>query len=581
MDRPLDITIIGAGVIGCAVARELSRYHLRVAVAEAHPDLFGGTSARNSGVIHAGFHNTPGSLMARLCVEGNRLFSDLTAHLDVPMRRTGKLVVGFDEEDRAHLLSMLERGRRNGVPGLTLIGRDELRRLAPAVAGEFALYSASTGIVDPFQWTWALAENAAQNGVRFLFSSPLTAAVRRDGLWALTVGNRTLYSRWVINCAGLFSDKVAALLGLTGYEIYPCRGEYFLLDERLSSLLPLPAYPVPNYRTGGLGIHLTPTLEGNILIGPSTEYIGGPTDWRTTALTQDMLLREGRRIFPSLSRSDCIRAFAGVRPKLTGPDRGGYDDFVICRREDVSPRVIDGRHAVVHIVPVLVGNLIVGDVQFEILSRLGLLHIANHFVKLVAALVEVLQRVQHHGRAVIVVGVVDGINFLVRHGKILLHGIFIGAEITQVVQHVDGNVIIGPHQALIVGVSQSGGANHSGRGDFSGGLHFIVVHIQRQLIGAGRNHKLGVVVTVLLTGNGIIVTEGKISLVQAILRLEVFHQGRQVLGGRLRLYSGSRYGPQGQTQQQRRQTAHRMFHGDSPFFSLAMVEKKYEQTMNE
>ena len=107
MDRPLDITIIGAGVIGCAVARELSRYHLRVAVAEAHPDLFGGTSARNSGVIHAGFHNAPGSLMARLCVEGNRLFSDLTAHLDVPMRRTGKLVVGFDEEDRAHLLSML------------------------------------------------------------------------------------------------------------------------------------------------------------------------------------------------------------------------------------------------------------------------------------------------------------------------------------------------------------------------------------------------------------------------------------------------------------------------------------------
>lgn len=340
MDRPLDITIIGAGVIGCAVARELSRYHLRVAVAEAHPDLFGGTSARNSGVIHAGFHNAPGSLMARLCVEGNRLFSDLTAHLDVPMRRTGKLVVGFDEEDRAHLLSMLERGRRNGVPGLKLMGRDELRKLAPAVAGEFALYSASTGIVDPFQWTWALAENAAQNGVRFLFSSPLTAAVRQDGLWALTVGNRTLYSRWVINCAGLFSDKVAALLGLTGYEIYPCRGEYFLLDERLSSLLPLPAYPVPNYRTGGLGIHLTPTLEGNILIGPSTEYIDGPTDWRTTAPTQDMLLREGRRIFPSLSRSDCIRAFAGVRPKLTGPDRGGYDDFVICRREDVSPRVI-------------------------------------------------------------------------------------------------------------------------------------------------------------------------------------------------------------------------------------------------
>lgn len=336
----MDITIIGGGVIGCAVARELSRYHLRVAVAEAQPDLFGGTSARNSGVIHAGFHNAPGSLMARMCVEGNRLFSDWTAHLDVPMRRTGKVVVGFDEEDRAHLLSMLERGRKNGVPGLKLIGREELRRLAPAVAGEFALYSPSTGIVDPFQWTWALAENAAQNGVQFLFSAPLTHALRRDGLWELTLGKRMLYSRWVINCAGLHSDKVAALLGLTGYKIHPCRGEYFLLDERLSPLLPLPAYPVPNYRTGGLGIHLTPTLEGNIMIGPSTEYIDGPTDWRTTAPTQDMLLREGRRIFPNLSRADCIRSFAGVRPKLTGPDQGGYNDFVIRRREDVSPRAI-------------------------------------------------------------------------------------------------------------------------------------------------------------------------------------------------------------------------------------------------
>lgn len=340
MDRPLDITIIGAGVIGCAVARELSRYHLRVAVAEATPDLFGGTSARNSGVIHAGFNNTPGTLMARMCVEGNRLFSDLTAHLDVSMRRTGKVIVGFDEDDRRQLLAMLELGQKNGVPGLRMIGRDELRKLAPAVAGEFALYSRSTGIVDPFQWTLALAENAAQNGVHFLFSSPLTHAVRRDGLWQLTVGRRTLYTRWVINCAGLHSDKVAALLGLPGYRIYPCRGEYFLLDERLSPLLPLPAYPVPNYRTGGLGIHLTPTLEGNIMIGPSTAYIDGPTDWETTAPTQDMLLREGRRIFPSLSRADCIRSFAGVRPKLTGPDKGGYDDFVIRRREDVSPRVI-------------------------------------------------------------------------------------------------------------------------------------------------------------------------------------------------------------------------------------------------
>lgn len=167
MEPCYDVAVIGAGVIGSAVARELCRYRLRVVVLERNPDLFGGTSARNSGVLHAGFNNRPGTKMARLCVEGNRTFPRAAAELDVPFRRTGKLIVGFDREDRARLEALLETGRRNGVPELRLVGRAEIRRMAPAIRGEFALYSGSTGVLSPFQWNLGLAENAANNGAEF------------------------------------------------------------------------------------------------------------------------------------------------------------------------------------------------------------------------------------------------------------------------------------------------------------------------------------------------------------------------------------------------------------------------------
>ena len=341
LEYRFDLLIIGAGVIGSAAARELSRYRLSIAVLEQNPDLFGGTSARNSGVLHAGFNNTPGTKMARLCVEGNRTFAQAAAELDVPFRRTGKLVVGFTAEDRAQLLRLQDTGRRNGVPDLHMIDRERMRALAPAVEGNFALYSGSTGIFSPFQWNLGLAENAACNGVSFFFSHRVSAIGQREGLWQIQAGNDTFYSRWVVNAAGLFSDRISTMLGIPGYQIHPCRGEYFLLDPRLSPLLPLPAYPVPNYHTGGLGIHLTPTVDGNIMIGPSTEYIDGREDWATTASIQSLLLAEGRRIFPSLHHSDCIRSFAGVRPKLSGPDKGGYLDFVIERRDDLAPRAVN------------------------------------------------------------------------------------------------------------------------------------------------------------------------------------------------------------------------------------------------
>ncbi|MDR0841199.1 MAG: NAD(P)/FAD-dependent oxidoreductase [Christensenellaceae bacterium] len=327
-----DALIIGGGVIGCAVARELSRYRLRIGVLEKQPDICCETSARNSAVLHAGYNNEPGSRMAALCVAGNRGFDALAQELDIPYKRTGKLVVGFTEEDREALAAMKQAGTRSGVPGLELVSKAFIREKAPYVGGEFALWSGSTAILNPFRLVFALAENASVNGVQFFFNSEVTGISQAEGLYHVQTAAGAYAARWVINCAGLFSDAIAAMLGLRDYAVYPCRGEYFVLDKRIGHLLPLPVYPVPNYKTGGLGIHLTPTMEGNILVGPSTEYIGARGDYAATRRVMDTLLQEGARIFPHLQKEYFIRNFAGIRPKLTPQGVGGYHDFVMERR---------------------------------------------------------------------------------------------------------------------------------------------------------------------------------------------------------------------------------------------------------
>ncbi len=330
-----DVLIIGGGVIGSAVARELSRFRLSIAVLEKEYDVCCETSAHNSGVLHAGYNNRPGTSMARFCVEGNEGFDRVAEELDVPFRRTGKLVVGFDENDLIELRKLKEQGDANGCRGLEMVGRDRIRALAPLIEGEFALYSPMTGILDPFQLTVGLAENACRNGAEYFLHAGVTAIRRELGLYRASTPRGDFTGRWVINCAGLYADKIASLLGVGDYHVYPCRGEYFVLDKRTGPMLPLPVYPVPNIRTGGLGIHLTPTVDGNITIGPSAEYIDERDDYAVTRPVLDTLLREGSRIFPHLKREHFIRNFSGIRPKLTDKSQGGYHDFVIDMRPEV------------------------------------------------------------------------------------------------------------------------------------------------------------------------------------------------------------------------------------------------------
>ncbi|MCF0123098.1 MAG: NAD(P)/FAD-dependent oxidoreductase [Ruminiclostridium sp.] len=335
-----DILIIGGGAVGCAVARELSRFNLSIALVEKEWDVAAGTSGRNSAVVHAGFNNRPGSLMAKLCVEGNRGFEAACAELDVPYRKTGKLLVAFDQEDLAVLARLKAQGEENGCRGLWLLDQAQLKSMLPQVGGIGAMESPETGVFDPFQYTVALAENALQNGVQFFLGHGVTDIQALSDGFRVTAGRDVFHAGRLINCAGLFSHRISAMAGVEGYAIYPCRGEYFILDKIAADLLPMPIYPAPKAGIGGLGVHLTPTVHGNIIIGPSAEYIEAPEDTSSTRPIMDKLFREAQQLLPSLNRNHIIGAYAGVRPKQAPPGEGGFRDFVI-REEDTCPGLIN------------------------------------------------------------------------------------------------------------------------------------------------------------------------------------------------------------------------------------------------
>ena len=341
MMNKYDFIVIGAGVIGSAIARELARYtksdgsKFEIAVLEKNLDVCCETSGRNSGVLHAGFNNQPGSRMARFCVEGNQTFDRVAEELAVPFKRTGKVVVGFDEEDRRRIYDLIDRGHKNGISQLRFIEKGELRSIAPYIEGEFAMYSPTTAILDPFQLTIGLAENAYDNGVDYYFDAKVVRISRVDSGYEIGTTNGNYYTKWIINSAGLGADHISNMMGIKDYTIYPCRGEYFILDKHVGQFLQIPAYPVPNPKEGGLGIHLTPTIDGNVMIGPSADYIDERDDYSATRKVMDVLLAGGRKIFPHIENGCWIRNFTGIRPKLVDKTKGGYADFVMEIRPEV------------------------------------------------------------------------------------------------------------------------------------------------------------------------------------------------------------------------------------------------------
>lgn len=329
MEERYDIAIIGGGVVGCSIARELSKYKAKILLIEKECDVALETSGRNSGVSHAGMYVPTGTLKAKLNVAGHDMMPALCRELSVPHQECGKIITAKEDDEREYLYKLKETGDRNGSKKLRIIGKDEIKKLEPNIQGIEALYSPTTAILDPFILTIALAENAQKNGARIVLEAEVKEIEQKYDGFVIKTTRGDYYADIAINSAGLYSAKVAEMVGITGYRIFPCRGEYHILDKSKRGLINGAVYPVPPKDLGGLGIHLTPTTDGNIMLGPSAEYIDEYDDYGNTAEVMDQLFLESFEFLPKISRKDIIRSFSGIRPKLIGPGSKAPADFII------------------------------------------------------------------------------------------------------------------------------------------------------------------------------------------------------------------------------------------------------------
>ncbi len=314
-----DVVIIGCGVVGADCAYELAKYDLRLCVLEASNDVANGTTKANSAIVHAGYDPLPGTKMARLNVRGTAMMGELCRKLDVPYRNNGSLVLSLTEADDETLHSLYEQGLYNGVPGLALLDRDQTLalepNLSPAVRG--ALFAPSAGIVNPWELCLALAETAVRNGAELRLSAPVTAISRTAGGFCLSTPKGPVTTRFVVNCAGVFSDQIAAMAGDRSFSIQPTKGEYFLLDKSEGSRVDHVIFQCPS--AAGKGVLVTPTVHGNLLVGPNAVPTV-PEDTANSAAGMEAVRVSALRAVPDICFRDNIRNFAGVRANSDCPD---------------------------------------------------------------------------------------------------------------------------------------------------------------------------------------------------------------------------------------------------------------------
>lgn len=313
-DPECDVIVVGAGVCGCAIARELSRLQASVLVVEAREDVCCGTSKANSAIVHAGFDAPTGSLMARLNVEGASLFPQLSRDLGFAYERIGSLVVCTREEDLPALRALLERGRANGVPDLSIVGRDELVRMEPNVsdAAVAALWAPTGGICDPFDLTCALAENAAANGVSFSLNERVTGLRRLpDGTWEVSTTRGKRVTRVVVNAAGVHADEVHGMASSRPMRIVPRRGQYELLDTTAGDHVRHTVFALPTKM--GKGVLVTPTVHGNLLVGPTAEDIEDKDGTQTTAEGLARVREASALTVRDIPFRETITSFSGLR----------------------------------------------------------------------------------------------------------------------------------------------------------------------------------------------------------------------------------------------------------------------------
>lgn len=316
-----DVAIIGAGVVGAMTARELTRRGLSVCMLEKENDVAMGASKANSGIIHGGFDPEPGTLKASLNARGVELLYKAARELNVPHKNNGSLVVAFGSEEEPAIDELYERGLKNGIEGMKILSGDEARALEPRLSSEVtkALLVTNAGIICPYALTIAAAGNAMDNGAELLTNYEVTAIVReKDGFRICSADGRQITAEYLVNCAGAYSDKIAELAGDELCEIIPRAGEYMLLDKAEGGTVSHTVFQVPT--ANGKGILVTPTADGNLLLGPTAEKKPSPESTETTAAGLEAVAALAKKSVPTVNTRAVITSFSGVRASAAGGD---------------------------------------------------------------------------------------------------------------------------------------------------------------------------------------------------------------------------------------------------------------------
>ena len=318
-----DISIIGAGVVGGMIARELTKYGLKVCILEKENDVAMGATKANSAIVHAGFDAAEGSLKAILNVKGSQMMPTVAKELGVKYENNGSLVIGFNKADEEIIKSLFERGTNNGVKGLEVLNKSGLKEKEPNISSNAtcALWAPTGAIICPYELAMAAIGNAMDNGAELKLNFCVTSIEKNDNGYLIKSDNDAIESKWVINAAGVYADKIAKLVGDDSFEIHPRKGEYILLDRECAGLVKHTVFRTPNKM--GKGILVSPTVDNNILLGPTSTDEEDKENTATTQVGFDKIIKESLEDIEKVPLNEAITSFCGIRAV------GNSGDFII------------------------------------------------------------------------------------------------------------------------------------------------------------------------------------------------------------------------------------------------------------
>ena len=318
-----DVTIIGAGVTGAMTARALAQYDIKICILEKENDVAMGATKANSAIVHAGFDAECGTLKAKLNVRGSQMMQQTAEELGVKYINNGSLVIGFNDEDLSVIEELYRRGVQNGVRDLKIIDRDELAGLEKNISAnaKYALYAPTGAIICPYELTVAAVGNAMDNGAELKRNFKVQSIEYKNGIYEISSDTETVESRYVINAAGVYADEIAAMIGDNSFSIHPRRGEYILLDKECGTLVSHTIFRTPSKM--GKGILVSPTVDGNLLTGPTSVDMDDKENNDTTAEGFARIMREGMENTENLKFNKSITSFCGLRAV------GSTGDFII------------------------------------------------------------------------------------------------------------------------------------------------------------------------------------------------------------------------------------------------------------